>query len=393
MSSSHTAIRLLSSIILCLCLAYVAGFGGYRLWDELDLGGRSDSLPVFWEAWDHVEHTFYGDLPAPRQRTYGAIRETLALLGDPYTVLVEPQSRELEQDRMRGSFGGVGVSLWRDAEGRIELSPYPDAPAQRAGVREGDFLLAVDDEPITSEMTVDDVRARIHGEVGTPITLTLSRPPTLTLDLTMEREEIQVPSVTWRALDRAPGIGYLHIQTFTDRTGQEVQDALHDLLQNMGSTGLVLDLRDNAGGLIDPAVTTASQFLSDGVVLIELRRDAQDRTFPVRTGGVAIDVPLVVVVDGGTASAAEIVAGALQDHGRAALIGETTFGKGSVQTIYDLSDGASLHLTSAIWLTPNRHRINGQGLTPDVLVPRGDGPGDEQLDRAVDYLLELPTDE
>jgi len=389
MSSSRRTLWLLSSFLLCLCLAYTAGFGAYRLRDAIR-AGHSGLLDVFWEAWDHIERTFYGEIPSPRERTYGAIRGTLALLDDPYTVLVEPQPRELEQDRMRGSYGGIGVTLRRDGEGRMVLAPYADSPAERAGVQEGDVLLAVDRLPVTPETTVDDVSARLHGEAGTPVTLTLARPPTPAFDLSIVREEIRVPSIAWRVLGRAPDVGYLHVETFTERTGEEVYDALQELLQEAEISGLVLDLRDNAGGLIDPAVTTVSQFLRDGVVLTELRRDAQDRTFPVRDGGVAADVPMAVLVNGGTASAAEIVAGALQDRGRAPLVGEPTFGKGSVQTIYDLSDGSSLHVTSAIWLTPNRRRINGMGLAPDIPVARDEGSqdADEQLDRAVDYLLE-----
>ncbi len=397
MSSSRRTFWLLSSFLLCLCLAYTAGFGAYRLRDAIQ-AGQSAVLGTFWEAWGHIERTFYGEMPPPQERTYGAIRGALALLDDPYTVFVEPQPRELERDRMRGSFGGIGVNLWRDGEGRMVLAPYPDSPAERAGVQEGDVLLAVDREPVALEATMDDVSAHLHGEVGTSVTLTLSRPPTPAFDLTIERGEIRVPSVTWRVLDRAPGVGYLHVETFTERTGEEVRDALQELLHEAEVGRLVLDLRNNAGGLIDPAVATASQFLRDGVVLTELRRDAQDRTFPVREGGMAVDIPLAVLVNGGTASASEIVAGALQDRGRALLIGEPTFGKGSVQTIYDLADGSSLHVTSAIWLTPNRHRIDGQGLTPDIAVPRdedGQSARDEQLDRAVDYLLELEltTDE
>ncbi len=384
-NSTQRIPRLIAGLLVCLCLAYTAGFGVYRLWDELEQVDQPERLGVFWEAWDQVEQYFYGELPAPRERTYGAIHETLALLSDPYTVFVEPQPRELERDRMRGYFGGIGVTLWRDAEGRMLLSPYPDSPAERAGVREEDILLAVDAEAITDETIVDNVRARLHGEVGTPVTLTLSRPPTPQFDLTITRDEIQVPSVTWRVLDRAPDVGYLHVEGFTERTSEEVLTALQ-ALQQRGISGLVLDLRDDAGGLIDPAVATASQFLRDGVVLVELRRGAQERPFPVQGGGIAIDVPLVVLINGGTASAAEIVAGALQDHGRAPLIGEPTFGKGSVQQIYDLSDGSSLHVTSAIWLTPDQHRIEGQGLTPDVYVPRGGGLQDGQLDRAVAYL-------
>jgi len=384
---SQRRIRLILGFVMCLGLAYTAGFGVYRLWDVLQRTGRGQPLGVFWEAWDQVEQTFYGELPSPSERTYGAIRGALALLEDPYTTFVEPQPSQLDRDRLRGTFGGIGVTLWRDAEGRMVLSPYADAPAERAGVREGDVLLAVDGEEIIAETMVDDVRARLHGEVDTPVTLTLSRPPTPPFDLTVIRGEIQIPSVTWRVLDQAPEVGYLHVEGFTGRTSEEVVTALQ-ALQGKGIAGLLLDLRDNSGGLIDPAVTTASQFLGDGIVLTELRRDAAARTFPVQGGGIATDIPMAVLVNGGTASAAEIVAGALQDYGRAPLVGEPTFGKGAVQLIYDLSDGSSLHVTSAIWLTPNGHRIDGQGLSPDVAVARDAGPQDVQLERAVEYLVE-----
>ncbi len=383
--NSRPFMHIAGGILLCLCLAYTAGFGAYRLWDELH-PQQQEPLGVYWEAWERIQETFYGELPSPQERTYAAVREALALLDDPYTIFVEPQTRELERDRMRGSFGGIGATLWPDAQGRLALSPYPDSPAQRAGVLEGDILLAVDGQAITAQTSLDDVRAWVHGDVGTPVTLTLSRPPTPAFDLTLVREEIQVPSVTWRVLDEAPQVGYLRVETFTDRTDEETREALQRVLQDAGASCLILDLRDNAGGLIDPAVATASEFLSQGVVLTELRRGQEDRSFPVRDGGSATDVPLVVLVNAGTASAAEIVAGALQDYERATLVGETTFGKGAVQTIYDLSDGSSLHVTSAIWLTPDGHQITGQGLTPDVAVPAADGLHDPQLDRAVEIL-------
>jgi len=377
--------QLITGLLLCFCLAFTAGFGVYRLWDKVEQVTCPKPLGVFWEAWDWLEQYFYGPIPSPRERTYGAIHEALALLNDPYTLLVEPQSRELERDEMRGSFGGIGVTLRRDAEGRMVLAPYPDSPAEHAGVCAGDILLAVDTKAVTDEVTTDDVRAWLHGEVGTPVTLTISRPPTPSLDLTITREEIQVPSVTWHVLDQAPGIGYIHVQSFTERTEDEILKALRELRQ-AETAGLILDLRDNYGGLIEPAVATASQFLRDGVVLYELSHDAEECVFRVRGGGISTGIPLVVLVNGGTASAAEIIAGALQDHGRAPLIGGPTFGKGAVQLIYELSDGSSLHVTSAVWLTPNRHQIQGQGLTPDVYVARGDGPQDEQLDRAIVYL-------
>ena len=386
-SYNRRTFPLILSLLACLGLAFATGFGAYLLWGEMGLGGGqpSETLGVFWEAWDRVEKHFYGELPSAQERTYGAIRGALALLDDPYTVFVEPQPRELERDRLRGAFGGIGVDLWRDVEGRMVLSPFPDSPAERAELREGDVLLAVDGREITDQVTVDDARTWMRGEPGTTVTLTIARPPTPPFDVTIAREEIELPSVVWRVVDGTTNTGYVHIETFTERTDVEVVAALEEL-QAAAISGLVLDLRGNAGGLIEPAITTASQFLRDGVVLFEQGRDAEVQARPVRDGGIAMDIPMVVLVDGGTASAAEIVAGALQDYDRAPLVGEPTFGKGAVQLIYDLSDGSSLHVTSAIWLTPNRHRIEGEGLMPDVSVSRGDGLEDEQIARAVAVL-------
>jgi carboxyl-terminal processing protease len=266
------------------------------------------------------------------------------------------------------------------------LSPHPNSPAETAGIRAGDILLAVDGNAISESTTIDDVRAQFHGEVNTPVTLTISRPPTPPFDITVIRAQISVPSVSWRILDQAPDVGYIRIESFTEKTSDETSAALQELLYTEVVAGLILDLRDNSGGLLDPTVATASQFLQEGNVLLEMDRDGRERAFPVQDSGIATDVPLSVLVNGGTASAAEILAGALQDHNRGALIGEPTFGKGSVQLIYDLSDGSSLHVTSAVWLTPQRHRIEGQGLTPDIRIPRGEGLEDEQLNTAVGFL-------
>ena len=389
----RTILLIIVLLTVCLCPAYAVGFGAYDLWSRLSPQiapeSRRIQTNVFWEAWDRVEEYFYGEIPSAEERTYGAIHEMLLLLDDPYTVFVEPQPRELERDTMRGRFGGIGVTMWRNAEGQMVLSPQDDSPAERARVGEGDILQAVDGQAITDETSIDDVRAWLHGEVDTAVILTISRPPDPPFDLTITREEIKVPSVTWRVLDQSPDVGYMHIESFTERTNAEVLTSLGELLTEKEISGLVLDLRDNSGGLLDPSVDVASQFLDKGVVLIEIYRDDRERTFPVDEGGIALDIPLVVLVNGGTASAAEIVAGAIQDHERGPLIGESTFGKGSVQLVYDLADGSSLHVTTAIWLTPGQHQIEGHGLMPDISLPRGDGFQDEQLDRAVAYLKEL----
>jgi carboxyl-terminal processing protease len=267
-----------------------------------------------------------------------------------------------------------------------------DSPAEQVGVQEGDTVRQVDDTPITLEMTTDEVILLIRGEVGTQVTLTLERMGEAELVVvTITREIIETPSVEWRVLDQDSGTGYIRIRLFTERTGRELERAIEDL-REAEINRLVLDLRDNGGGLLDAAVDVSSQFLREGVVLYEDRRDQPEKFYSVNKGGLALDLPLVVLVNGGTASASEIVAGALRDYERGPLIGERTFGKGSVQLVYDLSDQSSLHVTVARWLTPDRHRIDGEGLVPDVEVilseaDRASG-ADPQLESAISYFKE-----
>lgn len=389
MRNKRYVVFTLALIFTCTCATYGAGFSAYVLQARITQTNQS-AFDVFWEAWDRVEEHFYGDLPTAEERTYGAIRGALALLEDPYTTFVEPQPRELERERMQGYFGGVGVALRYDDD-QWRLSPYPDSPAERAGVMEGDVLLAIDGQALADVTSLDTVQTWLHGEVGATVTLTLSRPPDPPFELSIEREEIKTPSVIWRPLEQDPSIGYIQITRFTERTGDETHAALMELIQDNACQAILLDLRDNAGGLIASAVETVGQFLDEEIVMIESSKKTTERTLKTESGGLALDLPLAVLVNGGTASASEIVAGALQDHQRAPLIGETTFGKGSVQLIYDLSDGSSLHVTSAIWLTPNRRPLDGEGLTPDIQVSRGDTALDHQIEQAIAYLQAKST--
>jgi len=287
-------------------------------------------------------------------------------LDDPYTTFVEPKPRQLEKDDLRGSFGGIGAWVSKRDDGAIVLKPMEDKPAQRAGVLEGDIVIKVDDQEISPDMSLEDVILLIRGPVGSVVTLTISRtghPEPLVFEIT--REKVETPTVTWRFLDEGQGLGYVSISLFTERTDKELEAALKDL-KAQGATRLILDLRNNSGGLLQTAIDVASQFLPDGIVLYEQRRDQQEeKSYPVRQGGEATDIPLVVLVNPGTASASEIVAGAIQDLGRGVLVGESTFGKGSVQLVYDLSDQSSLHVTVAHWFTPGK---------------------DPQLDRAIAYF-------
>jgi carboxyl-terminal processing protease len=346
---------------------------------------------VFWEAWHLVENNFLGDLPDMQHLTWGAIHGALDTLGDAHTTFLEPQPRQREKERLEGRFGGVGAYLAQSEDGSIVLDPMPDLPAEQAGVQKGDILVKVDDTEITPEMTVDDVVAIVRGDVGTIVRLTLRRDGESELIVVeVERQEIPTPSVEWRMLEEADGVGYVRLMIFGGRTDAELKDALQEL-EGLGMTSLIVDLRGNGGGFLDAAVDVASEFLPDGVVLHQVERDKPERAFDVKRGGRYLESPLVLLVDGGTASASEIVAGALQDRGRATLIGEKTYGKGSVQSVFDLSDGSSVHITSARWLTPDHHQIDGVGLDPDLEVAISEEDRsqerDPQLERAIEYLV------
>jgi carboxyl-terminal processing protease len=384
------ALTLVFSVITA---SYAAGFGTHW-WlnnnQDCPTVEEVDHFAVFWEAWHLLEKDFYGQLPPAQQMTYGAIRGVLTTLDDPYTIFVEPKPRQLEKDDLRGSFGGIGAWVSKHEDGAIVLKPMEDKPAQRAGILEGDVVIKVDDQEITPDMPLDDVILLIRGPIGSVVKLTISRaghPEPLVFEII--REKVETPTVAWRLLDKDQELGYVSISLFTERTNKELDAALKDL-KAQGTTRLILDLRNNSGGLLETAIDVSSQFISDGVVLYEQRRDQEEKPYPARRGGKATDISLVVLVNAGTASASEIVAGAIQDSGRGILIGESTFGKGSVQLVYDLSDQSSLHVTVAHWFTPNRHEITGNGLSPDIVVPlteedRTQGR-DPQLDHAIAHF-------
>ena len=375
----HQSLRVYKIISTVLIALFIFGVGigvGYgltlRLQPKPAAAAPADApadFGLFWEVWHIVQNKFYGDLPDDTQTTYGAIKGALAALNDPYTVFVEPQPRALERAELDGQFGGIGAYIVRDEQNNILLDPMVDSPAEKAGVQKNDMLVQVDETPVTPEMSDNDVVLLIRGKVGTTVKITVSRagePDPIALEI--ERAVIQNPSVDWRILDEDPTIGYIHIRIFSGNTAKELARALREL-PAAGATRYILDLRGNGGGLLNAAVDVASAFLEKGVVLKENRRDADPKLYFVKpTAPKLLDAPLVLLVDGGTASASEIVAGALRDHGRAKLVGERTYGKGSVQLVFDLSDESSLHVTVARWFTPNDHSIDGTGLSPDVEI-------------------------
>jgi carboxyl-terminal processing protease len=389
------AVRLLL-IAVVITTALVVAFSAGVATTYLLMHGRTSTtaegrdLGVFWEAWDLVERVFYGKLPDDQHLEWGLVRGALGTLDDPHTSFLEPEPREREKEALSGRFGGIGAYVTQAEDGRIVLEPMPDLPAEKAGVQKGDTLLKVDDNEITVGMDTNEVIGFIRGNVGTIVRLTVQhegQTEPVTVEIT--REEIPSPTVEWRMLEDPAGTGYVRLTLFSDRTDKELRQAL-DELKDQGMTQLVLDLRGNGGGLLGSAVDVASEFLSGGPVLYQVEKGGKEETYKASNGGKFTDGKLVLLVDGGTASASEIVAGALQDRGRTVLVGEKTYGKGSVQQVFDLSDGSSVHITYAEWLTPNRRQINGVGLTPDFEAgitddDRNNGR-DPQLDRAIEWL-------
>jgi carboxyl-terminal processing protease len=388
---ARTVLRI--SLYAALCLVVVTsafGLGYTARAVHSPVAGDDASLSVFWEAWRVIDQYFYGSTPSPAERTYGAIRGSLDVLNDPYTYFIEPQQRDREQEELRGSFGGIGAWVERTADGQVLLTPMDGRPADQAGVRAGDELIAVDGTPITPHTPFDDVLAMVRGQSGQIVRLTVRRAGTdEPLTFEVKREEIVTPSVTWEL--KTPEVGYVRLAIFGERTSDELRDAVRDL-RSQGADRYVIDLRDNGGGLLPAAIDVASQFLDGVVVMYERASDGSEETYRAKGRGVLVDEPLVLLVNSATASASEIVAGAVQDHERGILVGTETLGKASVQLIFDLSDGSSVHVTNAHWFTPNRREINSVGLTPDIVVEYTDQDReqdrDPQLERAIQYLQE-----
>lgn len=378
--------RILAALaaLIALSLAFVAGYAAYPLIHAAPqpaLGSTTadDAMAEFWQVWHLLDRDFYGEKPDKTQRTYGAIAGMVQRFGDPYTYFVEPQPRAFERDQLAGKFGGIGATLEATESGWI-LHPLADQPAAQAGVRDGDRLIRVDDAPITPQMSNDEVVLLVRGEPGTKVTLVIERtaaPGSVeTLTLVVTRAEIITPSIEWRLLDENPqtaDIGYLRQTLFTERSANEMRQALEEL-QAAGAARFIWDLRGNPGGLLNIAVEMADLWLDQGVIMSEVKADGTQRELKATPGQAAAAAPLVLLIDGGTASASEIVAGALRDHGRARLVGSPTFGKGSVQLIHELADQSSLHVTNAQWFTPSGMQISGQGLAPDTSVADSEDP-------------------
>ncbi|GAB4469518.1 MAG: S41 family peptidase [Anaerolineae bacterium] len=368
---------------LLLAAMFAAGFLFNDLLEQRTTS--SISLEMLREADGLLAAHYLRPLPPDEARIHGAVSGLVESLGDPYSYFVEPQTAEVDSTNLAGRFGGIGAEIGVNEQGQFFVAQvYRDNPAFEAGLAEGDLIVAVDGVHVDDgSRDLDGVIALIRGEVGTSVTLSVLR-DSQPLELTMVRAEVLLPSVFWQIAAQNAQIGYLQITRFTDRTPEEVRQALTELT-DQGAQAFILDLRNNGGGLLDSSVEVAGEFLDGGVVLYEKRSGGREQGINAPRGGSALDQPLAVLINPGTASASEIVAGALQDRARAILIGQNSYGKGTVQAILPMSDGSSLHITTAEWFTPNQNRLEGQGLQPDRIVEPA-GEYDAELLAAVEYL-------
>ena len=343
----------------------------------------------FWQAWDLV-HQNYVDQPVDETKlVQGAIRGMMDALGDPHTGYWTPQETTDAAMSMQGEYDGIGAYVDTRGDYLTITKPISGYPAEQAGLQMGDQIIAVDGTDVTG-MDPDLVRmTKVMGPAGTDVHLTIHREGAdQPLEFTITRAHIVIPSVTSKMLDN--NIAYIQLTVFGDNTASDFHDQLSQLMAQ-NPKGLILDLRDNGGGYLDAGIAVASEFIDHGVIVTEQYGDGTKTPHDATPGGPATTVPLVVLVNGNTASASEIVSGAIQDDGRGKLVGVLTYGKGSVQNWIPLSDGGTARITIAKWLTPNGRTIDKIGLIPDVVVTMTQDDYtaglDPQLDAAVQLLL------
>ncbi len=367
------SIRLAAAAVVIVAML-VIGAGFYR-----ELSAYSDEtyegLKLFSEVIELVEKN-YVDQVEPKELIEKAIEGMVQSL-DPHSQFLPPEAFQELQVDTRGEFGGIGIVITVKDKVITVISPIQGTPAYEAGIEAGDKIIKVDGE-LTQDMALWEAVRKMRGPKGTEVVITVVREEVKEpIDFTLVRDIIPIESV--KAITLRPGYGYIWITNFQENTTEDLRQALADM--DAGGEplkGLVLDLRDNPGGLLNQAVSVADLFLDNGeIVSIKGRLDKNTKAFRARDNDVSYSFPMIVLINGGSASASEIVAGALQDHKRALLLGTTTFGKGSVQTVESLRDGYGLKFTIARYYTPNGRSIQAQGISPDIVVKRRALPPEE----------------
>lgn len=336
--------------------------------NRIPSNARSD-FGLMAEAWNVIQmHYVERSEVKSRSLAYGSISGMVDALGDTgHSTFLSPQMIKEEEAFTKGEYKGIGMEVRMKGGHVVIVTPMDGSPAQKAGLRPGEIVMGVNGTNVAG-LTMLQVVKRISGPVDTPVTLTIMDPKTGKMrEVTIVRASITINSVTWH---RIPGtaVAHLRVARFSQGVAGELKKVLNKI-HGQGIRALILDLRNDPGGLFTEAVSTASQFLSGGNVLLVRNAEGRTTPVPVEKGGAAPHIPMVVLVNGGTASAAEIVSGALQDAGRARLVGETTFGTGTVLQEFPLSDGSALMLATQEWLTPDGYTIWHKGITPNLVVP------------------------
>ncbi len=348
-------------------------------------------VSLLWSVWRVLQERYIDPSKLQtRSMVYGAVAGLVESIGDPYTVFMTPKDAKAFSDMMEGNLEGIGAQL-EDKNGHVVIvAPLKGSPAEKAGILPSDIIVRVDGKDVTHDK-LDDIVARVRGKQGTKVTLGILREKeTKILSITITRDAIHVPSVETKTIKSQTGsVAYIALNQFGDSSTEELAKALADVDQKKVK-GLVLDLRFNGGGLLEGAVDLVSMFVKEGkVVTVDQRGEKPEEHF-VTGRPVAADLPLVVLINSGSASASEITAGALQDLHRAKIVGTQSYGKGTVQQLIDLPGGSTLRMTIARWLTPSGHDLGKKGVTPDIIVDRtieqARAQKDPQLDAAVAWL-------
>lgn len=375
-------------------------------------------LSLFWEVWDRLYYYYLDKASLDSQKMiYGAISGMVSSLGDPYTVFLSPDQNKEAKDDLGGKFEGIGAQLGVKDKKIVVIAPLPKSPAEAAGLRPEDWILKVNGKE-TLNWTLPETVSKIRGPKGSKVLLTvLHKDEEKSLDVEVKREEIKVASVEWKKINvecrrntkqtenlcvkkeeicsNCKAAFYLKLSRFGDTTNNEWLKAVDEIEKEIAQTpkdnnlGIILDLRNNPGGYLSGSVFIASEFIKEGTVVTQANSDNTKKTYTVSRQGKLTNVPMVVLINKGSASAAEIVAGALQIRKKIKLVGETSFGKGTIQEAQDLKEGAGIHITTAKWLLPDNSNINSAGIKPTVLIENDESnlEEDKQLDKAIDTLF------
>ncbi len=345
---------------------------------------------LFWDTWDLLSKQYYDKKALdPQKMYYGAIQGMVAALGDPYTVFLPPAAQKNTKEELGGSFEGVGIELGYNKEKRlVVIAPLQGTPAEKAGIKPGDMIIKINDQE-TSNTSLPDAVSLIRGPKGTAVSLEIyhdgDKAPR---DLSINRDTIVVKSVetAQKTTPKGKRVGYLKLSRFGENTFEEWDNAVSATLSE-APQAIVLDLRNNPGGFLEGAVYISSEFIATGNIVQQEDGAGDKQGYKVNRVGKLLNIPLMTMINKGSASASEIVAGAIQDNNRGKLVGEQSFGKGTIQNTQDLPGGTGIHITTAKWLTPNGRWIHSTGLTPDIKVDAGDeATKDAQLDKALESL-------